>query len=464
MVAVATNLPPRPPLVSGGQNRLDYRPGGGLVDSLARSMGHERQMLGRYSDADVDPNPARFVGHTAFHEVRSFWGDNVAHKRAFSQAIARTAVGYVGGLGGFALPLDVSNRVIDHARALSAVWGLCRWIPVKTREWLCPINAELSRATGSRFGGFQATWGLSETTMPAPTDGKIGRVTFVQNRCLLFTQVSRDVFDDAEAVSFWVQEAAYKEISATIENTVINGAMGTVGGGGVAGPAGLIGGPATVAVPKGSTGSGAIGAPNIDSMWEALPEANSYSAVWLCNKTTAGAIDALAVSGQWPELQYLRAGENGWNWATLKGRPIVWSEFCPPLGDPGDLILFDPTEFIFTYMPLTKENPSPLAWDIGIDHVALNGTTVDPLRKGMLALPEGAFESRLSGEQYFQTDVLACAFKIRTGFPEHLDQNRYGGADHRIGNADRVRTLCHHRTALRLRGRSCDRLRLSAAL
>jgi hypothetical protein len=151
-------------------------------------------------------------------------------------------------------------------------------------------------------------------------------------------------------------------------------------------------------------------------MWEALPEANRYNSVWLCNSTTAGIIDQLAVGGQWPELQYLRAGPSGWTGATLKGRPMVWSEFCPGAGTPGDLILWDPTQYLFTYLPMTTDNPSPLAWDIGLDYIGINDVKIDPLGRVMFALPEGAFESRISGHTFFTTDVLVAAFKVRMDF------------------------------------------------
>jgi HK97 family phage major capsid protein len=158
------------------------------------------------------------IARMAMDELGCWYGSDPFQKRRFQQSVARTGVGYTGSAGGFALPVDVSNRVLDHARALSAVWGLVKWVRTSTREWLCPVPAELSRVPGSQFGGFQATWGLGETTMPTATDGRLSRVRFVNNRCLLVTQISRDVFEDAESVRFWVQEAGYKTISALMEH------------------------------------------------------------------------------------------------------------------------------------------------------------------------------------------------------------------------------------------------------
>ena len=111
--------------------------------------------------------------------------------------LTRTGVGYVAsGAGGYGdtLKVDYAPFVADRARTTYGPCDLMNWWPVKTREYKFPAVQETSRATGSRWGGIQATWGLTETTLPAATDGQVSLATFDNTRLLIYTTVSRDVW------------------------------------------------------------------------------------------------------------------------------------------------------------------------------------------------------------------------------------------------------------------------------
>ena len=344
------------------------------------------------------------LSQTMFFDAKSSWG--TTDRREFEAAIKRTGVGYSGGSYGFTLADTVAGRVIDHARALSAVWGLSRWIKVKTPRVGLPDQRRDEPGARPAVRRVELRLGVERDRDAGASDSKLGTRTFVQQRLLLLSKLSRDVLEDADMLALWMEEAGYKELSANIEFAVVNGVLN--------GPVGLINDPATVVVSKGSTSSGQISAANIDAMWGAIPEANSYNAVWLCNKATAGYIDGLAAS--YPEIQYFPAAISGGPFATLKGRPVVWSEFSPALGAKGDLIVFDPTDFIFTYMDLTQSGQSPLAWTAGVDKVLINNAPVNPSGRRMLALPDGAVEQRMSDARYFETDEVACGWKLRADF------------------------------------------------
>ena len=135
--------------------------------------------------------------------------------------------------------------VADRARTTFGVCDLLNWWPVKTREYKFPAVQESSRATGSRWGGIQATWGLNETTLPAATDGKVSQATFDNTRLLIYSTVSRDVWEDSESLERWLSYIAMSEIRFSIELAVVQGVLN--------GPTGIIGEPCTVTVPKGST-------------------------------------------------------------------------------------------------------------------------------------------------------------------------------------------------------------------
>jgi len=368
-----------------------------LLDAL-RSPRHQSNGNGhddRRSMFDVALSPA---------VSRSFLPGLVERSRFGSIAgpsgppLARAATGFPGSAGGFALPLDMSPDIADRARATRGPWSMCSWWPVETREYLFPAVNEPTRLKGSRYGGFNAQWGLSETTLPAESDGSLAQVQLTQNRLLMFTTISRDVWSDARKIQRWLSYIGMANLRDLIEESMIAGALN--------GPMGAINSPATVVVNKAGTAAGSISATNIDMMWASMYRGCKDNAVWHANDQTVAYLDELNVSGQFPENLYFPAGSSpmGTPFATIKGRPLYPTEFAPNLGNPGDLVCVDWTQYVFSYLQPRPED-SALSFSVQVPD--------DQFHKGMRGIPEGVVEQRVSSELYFQQDLLALVFKFR---------------------------------------------------
>src|SRR5262249_8237377 len=141
----------------------------------------------------------------------------------------------------------------------------------------------------------------------------------------------------------WLNVMALGEIRSHIDYAIVNGVL--------AGPVGILNEQSTVTVAKDSgQTNGTITATNITGLWSAMYAGSKENAVWLANDDVIQAIDNLATSGQWPALNWVPAGQFGNRFATIKGRPLIPCEACPAIGNPGDLICWDPTDTIFTYL------------------------------------------------------------------------------------------------------------------
>jgi hypothetical protein len=162
---------------------------------------------------------------------------------------------------------------------------------------------------------------------------------------------------------------------------------------------------ATYQVPKGATGPASISAINIDAQWAALSEGSSERAIWLANKNTINVLDQLNVSGQFPENLYFPAGSSplGTPYGTIKGRPLLPNPFCSAVGNPGDLILFDPSDFVVCFHQMNNE--SPLSFSVELPD--------DSYHRGVRGLPFDAIEQRASDQQFFSTDLLQIVWKMR---------------------------------------------------
>ena len=316
------------------------------------------------------------------------------------QAISRTGTEIQGSSGGFAVPTGISADIWDQVRTVIGPWSLCNWEPVVDLETWFPISSQASLAVGSQ--GVKATWGLGETSFPAPTDDRLARIQLKANRLLIQTQVSRDLASDAQRVLRWLKYRGFSAIRLAIELAMIYGS-GTSGDGFPC-PMGVLGSTCTTSFKR--TSSSTIKAADIDGMHSQLYAGCMANAVWHCGSDAFNVIDQLAVSGQYPEILYARPGQaaNG-VFATMKGHPIVVLETSPPVGTAGDLILVDWSQYVLTYMQKDPRS-SALAFDFAPPQ--------DHYHQGMVGMPPEAMEARVSDEYLYSTDTLMINFKLRS--------------------------------------------------
>jgi HK97 family phage major capsid protein len=364
-----------------------------------------RSLLGAYQDQMI----RRHGRAPRLDElVEAAWAarscDDDQRRDALVAGLKRTLVGYSGPSGGFLLPIGLGDSVLDRARMTDGCWARCSWMPVTTREWWYPVVNESSRTQAGRWGGFTSTWGLDETHVPPPVDGKVGRISFVQNRLLLYTVISADLFADSERARKWLDEMAIAELRYNIEWAMIHGPGTSTGS--VVCPQGAIGAPSTIAVAKGSgQAAGTITAANIDAMWAAIYGPCKSMATWHANDATMQAIDGLATAGQWSESIYMPQGAYGNPYPLLKGRPLLMTECCPDLGTPGDLICADWSQYIMTYKK-ARPDESPLSFNFA-------APPADGFHRGAFGLPDDAVGGRLTFEKFYDSDEVAFLWKFR---------------------------------------------------
>jgi HK97 family phage major capsid protein len=66
--------------------------------------------------------------------------------------------------------------------------------------------------------------------------------------------------------------------------------------------------------------------------------------MWLINEDAEGQLEG--ISGASGAALYMPAGTGGNPYPLLKGRPVLVAEQCPALGNVGDIVLVDPSQYI----------------------------------------------------------------------------------------------------------------------
>lgn len=307
-----------------------------------------------------------------------------------SLSVERTLDTYQGGAnGGFLLDQELIAGIWDKARAIDGPLARCLFLTTTKNSASWPLLGESSRVSGSRLGGMIARWqgqtdDQSLTTFASQPTAATN--VFRPRRVLVYSQpFSNDLLADAPLAARMLEYAAQLEIHYAVVDAMITGDGATR-------PLGVLNAPSTITLAS-RGGAGSISSTDIDGMWSRLWGFCRRNAVWICNDDTLLKVDQAATAGGWPSATYLPQGVAGNPFPLIKGRPVLPVEQCPVLGDSGDLIVGDWSQY------------------------GLMARTVDSNGMPDMAVSYGAvsaFVEQSSSDQfYFDTDSSVFRFKLR---------------------------------------------------
>jgi len=201
-------------------------------------------------------------------------------------------------------------------------------------------NAETSRVNGSRHGGLRAQWvsegGTIPDSMPRTRD-----ISLKLNKLAVVVYLTDELREDGgPAVEQYVNRKVAEEMEFALGDVIINGV-------GVNQMLGILNSPALLSITKESGQlATTIVTENVDKMWARRLAGGDY--IWLTNQDTHPQLSALSRGvGAAGELVYNPpGGVSGTPYATLKGAPILETEFNATLGTVGDLVLADLSQYI----------------------------------------------------------------------------------------------------------------------
>lgn len=249
----------------------------------------------------------------------------------------------VGSEGGFLLETEFISGMQDAMMAETQVANRIRQIPIssKTNRLRALGVDETSRANGSRWGGVLAYW-LSEADTVTANKPKFREIDMKLEKLMALCYVTDELLEDASALEAIVRQAYADEMSFKLDDSIINGL-------GVGMPLGILNAPALVSVAKeAGQAAGTILYDNVLKMWARMPARNRANAVWYINQEAEPQLYTMSLTiGTGGVPVYMPAGgAAGAQFSSLFTRPVVPIEQCQKLGDKGDIILADPTQYI----------------------------------------------------------------------------------------------------------------------
>lgn len=249
----------------------------------------------------------------------------------------------VGGDGGFAVPPDFRTMIMSKITAETSLLGRTDQYTTASNLLVLPLD-ETTQWQSS--GGVKAYW---EGENQAPPDTKAS-LTPHQTRLfklMAIVRASDEVLEDAAGMNGWITKKVPEAIDFAVNFAIVQGT-------GAGMPLGILQSNALITVAaEGSQVASTILAANIEKMWARIYD--ETNTVWLANPSIKPQLMALShfiknVAGTenvggWP-LYMPPGGLSAAPYATLMGRPIVYTQACEALGSLGDLILADLGQYI----------------------------------------------------------------------------------------------------------------------
>ncbi len=244
--------------------------------------------------------------------------------------------------GGFLVQVDFATAIFMLAHDMGELVSRVNTIPISANANGIKIPGvdETSRATGSRWGGVASYW-EAEGTQPTASKPTFRIVEFDLKKLFSLMYTTNELLQDSTALTAIAGQAFSEEVMFMTEDAIFEG-----NGAGV--PLGILNSPATISVAK-ETGQATktIVKENIENMWSRCWSRSRKNAIWAINQDCEPQLGALNQPvGTGGELVYLPPGGlSAAPYATLKGRPVIATEYNSTLGTVGDIALLDLSQY-----------------------------------------------------------------------------------------------------------------------
>lgn len=240
--------------------------------------------------------------------------------------------------GGFLVQQDFVTDLLKRTYDTGILASKVAKIPISTNANGLKINAvdENSRGNGSRWGGIQTYW-ENEAEQFTASRPKFRTMDLSLKKLTGLCYATDELLQDAAALESVLRMAFAEEFGFKMDDAILCGT-------GSGQPLGILNSEALVKVAKDSSQSTPITVQNLLNMWSRLWTRSRASSVWYVNQEIEPLLYTLTI-GDKPV--YIPAGGlSEAPYATLFGRPIMPLEQCSAVGEVGDIVLADMSQYL----------------------------------------------------------------------------------------------------------------------
>ena len=243
--------------------------------------------------------------------------------------------------GGALIPEEFAKNILQTALDESQIWSLATRIPMSSTSIKVPYVKTTSHAS-TLFGGILMYW-LAEESEITASKPALGQIELnLHDLCGIWYATNSILEDSPISLEPLINGMFAKALAFRMNEAMLSGT-------GAGQPLGILNAPCMVEQDA-EVGQAAdtIDGKNIFKMWSRLLPSSMKNAVWLANNDTLPQLMSLnleiGTSGisLWQPPRGLAEAPNG----TILGRPLIVTEHCKTVGDAGDIILADFTQYM----------------------------------------------------------------------------------------------------------------------
>mgnify|MGYP000962574509 CR=1 FL=1 len=318
----------------------------GELSSLEKRI--ERQQILDNAERSMTGEPISGKPSSAVPELRKM-GEWLQHVRAVGDpgsGLSTRAAGQnesTPSEGGFLVSNEFSTSLLGDVFGTSQIAPLVRRMTISTgaNGIDLPMIDETSRVDGSRHGGAAANW-VGEGSQITSSKVKFRNVAMKLKKLASVYYCTDELLEDAPLLAAALRSFYASEIAFSLDDAIVNGT-------GAGMPLGILNSSALVTVSKeAGQVADSIAYENLVKMWSRLWPRGRTNAVWLTGPGVETQLYQLTLTiGTAGQPVFLPSGGASMApFASLFGRPIIPCEQCPKLGDKGDILLIDPSQYL----------------------------------------------------------------------------------------------------------------------
>lgn len=264
----------------------------------------------------------------------------------------------VGADGGFLLQTDFAGMILESAVASSPLLNrLDRHTcssPANAMRWLMPDEKDVSNSV---FGGVAMHWGVEGETAAA-SKPKFREMKMDLEKMMGFAFATDEMLSDIPFMTSFFGQAFVLAADRLLVDGVISGD-------GASKPVGLLNSSAAIEVAKTANQAAKTftGDNVIKMMGSAMPR-NRDKLVWLMHPDVEELLPYLSIqNGNAAKFLWNPEGGLG-NFDTQRvlNKPVLFEDSCSALGEKGDIMLVDPTQYILLTKGTIKQD-----WSIHVE-------------------------------------------------------------------------------------------------
>jgi len=303
-----------------------------------------RQLLGRGSNTrpmTSSNGPFNSLGEQLSAVARAgIPGGKVDH-RLYDAATGLSET--VSSDGGFLVQQDFSEQLLNGVMQTGLLAPRCNRIAISggSNGIRLPAIDESSRADGSRWGGVQSYW-IDEAAEKTASKPKFRNMELSLKKLVGLCYASDELLQDSRVLETVIRQAFTDEIGFKLDDSIFRGT-----GGGQ--PLGIINSGCLVTVAaEGGQAADTVVFENVVKMYSRMPARNRRNSVWLINQDIEPQLYSMSLAvGTGGSAVFLPGGGvSEAPYATLFGRPVLPIEQASTLGDVGDIVLADLSQYV----------------------------------------------------------------------------------------------------------------------